>query len=247
MKTKLATLLLFGCLGLAAQPAFETASIHVNNEADRPGHPIAQTTPGNLIMRNQALVYLIQWAYDVPRVEIDGPPWLREVWFDVQAKAATQAAETEMRVMLRKLLEDRFGLKLHKETRVLQGYAITLAKGGPKFEQESAPGDFVLERTSPVVLIAHHARVADLGQGIADELGQPVTDATGLPGRYEIRLNLAPYITRAGDSGGNPGQLDTIGILFTGLQEQLGLKLEARKSPADVLVIDHVEKMPTEN
>lgn len=247
MKTKIAFLIFFACAALAAQPAFDAASIRTNNDADRPGSPMAQVSPGGLTMRNQALVYLIQWAYDVPRVEIDGPPWLREVWFDVQAKAATPATETQMRVMLRKLLEDRFVLQLHKETRVMQGYAITLAKGGPKFEAESAPGDFELERTSPVVLIAHHARVADLGEGIADELGQPVTDATGLEGRYEIRLNLAPYITRAGDRGGNPGQLDMMGILFTGLQEQLGLRLEARKSPVDVLVIDHVEKMPTEN
>ncbi|HVW09410.1 MAG TPA: TIGR03435 family protein [Bryobacteraceae bacterium] len=247
MKTKLAIAILFGCVSLAAQPAFETASIHTNNEADRPGRPIAHVTSDSLIMRNNALLYLIIWAYDVPFVQVDGPPWLREVWFDVQAKAAHPATETEMRLMLRKLLEDRFGLKLHAESRVMPAYALTLTKDGPKFQEEAAPGDFNLDRANAMTLIAHHARVADLAQGISGEIGRPVVDETGLQGRYEIRLNLAPYIARAGEPGGNPGQLDVMSILFTGLQEQLGLKLESKKLSVDILVIDHVEKTPTEN
>jgi uncharacterized protein (TIGR03435 family) len=229
--------------GLAAQPAFDAASIRVNNETSRPGRPLAQVTPGNLTMRNQALAYLIMWAYDVPWLEIEGPPWLGEVWFDVQAKADHSATGTEMRVMLRKLLEDRFGLKLHTESRIMPAYALTLTKDGPKFQDEPAPGDFNLERTNAMALIAHHARVADLAQGISGEVGRPVVDETGLKGRYEIRLNLAPYVARAGDSG----QLDIMSILFTGFQEQLGLKFESKKLPVDILVIDHAEKEPTGN
>lgn len=97
------------------------------------------------------------------------------------------------------------------------------------------------------MLAAHHARMTDLAQGISAEIGRPVMDQTGLKGRYEIRMNFAPYATRAADGGTTPGQFDMMSILFTGLQDLLGLKLEASKQSVDVLVIDHAEKTPTEN
>jgi uncharacterized protein (TIGR03435 family) len=225
-------------------PRFEAASIRPNNEADRPGSPMAQVTPGTLTMRNQALVYLIQWAYDIPRIEIEGPDWLREVWFDVQAKTSKPATETEMRLMLRKLLADRFALKFHKEARVLPVYALTLAKSGSKLQESTGEGTFSIEPRNGPVFVAHHARMADLAQGLSAEAGRPVVDATGLQGRYEIRMDLSPYLRRAADGQGG---LDTATVLFTGLQEVLGLKLESRKESVDVLVIDHVEKIPSEN
>jgi uncharacterized protein (TIGR03435 family) len=234
----------FVCVALRAQPAFDAASIHVNNEADRPGGPIAQVSPGSLTMRNQALAYLIQWAYDIPRVEIEGPPWLREVWFDVQAKTGQPATETELRVMLRKLLADRFHLEFHKEPRVLPVYALTVAKGGSKLQESGDEGAFSIEPRNGPLFVAHHARMADLANGIADEAGRPVIDATGLPGRYEIRMDLTPYLRRSADG---QGPLDTAGILFTGLQEVLGLKLESRRESVEIFIIDHVDKEPTEN
>ena len=218
MKTKIALFILFACATLAAQPAFEAASIRVNSDPDRPGSALAQVSPGVLTMHNQALVYLIQWAYDIPRIEIEGPPWLREVWFDVQAKTGKPATESEMRLMLRKLLEDRFALKFHKEARVLPVYALTIAKGGSKLQESTDEGTFFIEPRSGPLFVAHHAR-------------------------YEIRMDLTPYLRR--EAG--PGPIDTASVLFTGLQEVLGLKLESRKESVDVLVIDHVEKAPSEN
>jgi uncharacterized protein (TIGR03435 family) len=244
MKTKIAFLTLFAAAALAAQPAFDTASIRENHEADRPGIPMAQITPGSLTMRNQALVYLIQWAYDIPRIEIEGPDWLRDVWFDVQAKTSGPATETDLRLMLRNLLEARFGLKFHKEARVLPVYALTVAKSGLKAPESTSEGTFSIEPRNGPVFVAHHARMADLAQGLSGEAGRPVVDATGLQGRYEIRIDLTPYLQRAAEG---QGPLDTGSILFTGLQEVLGLKLEARKESVDVFIIDHVEKAPTEN
>jgi uncharacterized protein (TIGR03435 family) len=148
--------------------------------------------------------------------------------------------------MLQTLLAERFGLKLHKEARVMQVYAMTLAKGGPKFQQAQTEGSYVLERNNPVILNAHHARMSDLAQEMSAQIGRPVVDETGLAGQYEIHMDVTPYVTQA-SAGNNGGQLDVIGILFTGLQDLLGLKLEARKENVDVLVIDHVEKTPTEN
>ncbi|HEY4087862.1 MAG TPA: TIGR03435 family protein, partial [Bryobacteraceae bacterium] len=225
MKTKIASLILFGCAALSAQPAFDAASIRTNNDADRPGSSTAQLTPSTFTMHNEALVYLIQWAYDIPRVEIEGPPWLREVWFDVQAKTSKPSTEPEMRLMLRKLLEVRFGLKFHKEARVLPAYALTLAKSGSKLQESTTEGTFAIEPRNGPLFVAHHARLVDLANGLADEAGRPVIDATGLQGRYEIRMDLTPYLRRAGEG---QGPMDSESILFTGLQEVLGLKLEPR-------------------
>jgi uncharacterized protein (TIGR03435 family) len=233
-----------GCLAQAAAPSFDAASIH---ERDSAGPDDVQVSPGSLVIRNKTFFFLVRWAYDVTPAQIDSPPnCFGDNRFDIVAKAGVAADEDQLRLMLRKLLADRFGLKLHKESRTVQAYAITVAKAGPKFHESPTDGPFVLERANPVILNAHHARMLDLAQGISGEIGQPVVDATGLTGRYEIHMDLSPYLVRPpGETGG--GQLDMMGILFTGFQDLLGLKLESRKENVEVLVIDHAEKTPSEN
>ena len=232
------------CFAQSAPPAFETASIHPNPRVERQE---IQISPASLTLRNQTFVFLVQWAWDVTPAQIDAPPWFKESCFDILAKAARPVDESQMRLMLQTLLADRFGLKLHKESRTEPVYVMTLAKGGPKFEESATEGTFAMEQTGAFGLAAHHARMTDLAQGIGAEIGRPVVDETGLKGRYEIRMNLAPYAARAADGGTSPGQFDMMSILFTGLQDLLGLKLEARKQSVDVLVIDHAEKTPTAN
>lgn len=230
------------CFTQSAPPAFETASIHPNPRVEPQQ---VQVSPRSLAMRNQPLFFLVQWAWDVTPAQIDAPPWFMEACFDIVAKAPGPADETHMRLMLQTLLAERFGLKLHKEARVMPVYAITLAKGGPKFQESPTEGSFVLERATPVILNAHHARMSDLAQGISGEVKRPVVDETGLTGRYEIHMDLSAYLSRTGGPG--DGQLDMMSILFSGFQDLLGLKLEARKQSVDVLVIDHAEKTPTGN
>lgn len=232
------------CLAQTEAPAFETASIRSNTGN---GDPEILDTPGSLTVRNATLRLLIQWAYDVPRVQVEGPAWLMENRFDVVAKAADPANEARLRLMLRSLLAERFGVKLHTEARVMPVYAMTLAKGGPKFQESETEGPFVIDRKNPLVLSAHHARMSDVAQGISGELSRPVVDATGLTGRYEIHMDVTPYLARAGGGASGDGQLDVMSILFTGLQDLLGLKLEPRKESVDMLVVDHAEKLPTEN
>ncbi len=242
MKLAIAFFLCAGCFAQSAPPGFETASIHPNPRVERQE---AQVSPGNLVMRNQPMFFLVQWAWDLTPAQIDAPPWFADDCFDIVAKATGPADETQMRLMLQTLLADRFGLKLHKEARVMPVYAITLAKGGPKFQESTTEGSFTLERKIPVILNLHHARMSDLAQGISGEVRTPVVDATGLKGRYEIHLDLSAYLNRTGGAG--DGQFDMMSILFSGFQDLLGLKLEARKQSVDVLVIDHAEKTPTEN
>ena len=128
----------------------------------------------------------------------------------------------------------------------MQVYAMTLAKSGPKFQASETEGTFVLERRPPAMLNAHHARMTDLAESISGEIGRPVVDETGLKGQYEIHMDVTPYLTQAA-GGSNGGQIDVTAIIFTGLQDLLGLKLESRKESVDVLVVDHAEKTPTEN
>jgi uncharacterized protein (TIGR03435 family) len=228
----------------APGPAFEVASIRPNPRAERPE---IQVAPGSLVIRNEPFLDLMQWAFDLPVPQMELPPWFQIECYDIAAKAAGTADEAQLRVMLQKLLADRLGLKTHREPRVVPVYALTVAKGGPKFEESTTEGSFALEQKGMAGLTAHHARMVDLAQSIAREIGRPVVDETGLKGRYEIRLDLASYMARAADGSTSPGKFDMMSLLFSGLQDLLGLKLESRKESVDVLVVDHAEKVPTEN
>ena len=245
VKTPLILLFCSACL-LHAQtqpPTFDAASLKPVATCNAPQDP--QTGPGTLTIRGRTPLVLIQWAYDLPRSQVSGPPFLMENCFDLIAKGAGREDDAQLRLMLRTLLADRFGLKAHLEQREMQVYALTLAKGGPKFKESPTDGPPTVDRTNPVILSAHHMTLTEVGYRIADEVGRPVTDETGLTGRYEIRMDISPYIAAAGTA--DAGKLDMMSILFTGLTEQLGLKLESRKSTVPILVIDHAEKSPTEN
>jgi uncharacterized protein (TIGR03435 family) len=244
--TTLAVLAIITAFAQPPEPSFEVASVRPNTSSpgDRPGRAIPEMSATSLIMRNTPLLFLIEWAYDLPNVQIESPGWMMDAYFDISAKSSASANEIQMRLMLRKLLADRLALKTHIESRNMPVYALTLAKGGPKFQESTADGQFSLERSNSFVLTAHHARMRDLAQGISSEGGRVVVDETGLSGRYEIRMDLSPYIQKAAEGG---GQLDVNSIMFTGLQEILGLKLEPKKADIDILVIDHAEKVPTEN
>ncbi len=228
----------------APVPTFDAASIRPNPRAERSE---IQVAPGSLVIRNEPFLDLMQWAFDLPTPQMELPPWFQIECYDIVAKAPGSASETQMRVMLQKLLADRFGLKTHTEARVMPIYALTLAKGGPKFQESATEGSFSMEQKGVAGLTAHHARAADLAQGIAREIGRPVVDETGLKGRYEIQMDLASYMARGADGATSAGKLDMMSILFSGLQDLLGLKLESRKESVDVLVVDHAEKVPTEN
>ncbi len=248
----LAVLMAGSCLAQTGPTAsFDVASVRASPGplvGNSSGRAQPEISGGSLILHNEPLLFLIEWAYDLSQVQLEAPSWMTgiEPRFDITAKTNGNPSETQMRVMLRKLLADRLGVKTHTESRNMQVFALTLAKGGPKFQESTGDGQFSLQRSNNFVLTAHNARMADLAQGISGEAGRVVIDETGLPGRYEIHMDLAPYIQRAAE-GGNGGQLDVQSIMFTGLQEILGLKLDPRKAHVDIMVFDQAEKIPTEN
>ena len=236
-----------GPVSPAISPKFDVASIKPTVGGMRPD---VKTSPGSLTIRNQSLLYLIQWAYHTPPFQIEGPDWLNDNRFDVLAKAESGGDDAKLRLMLRALLAERFGLKAHPEQKEMQIYGLGLAKGGPKFQESSdeGPPEFV-NGGDRGTLVAHRVAMKDLATQISEPLRRPVIDETGLKGHYEIRIDVRAYMQAAagGGDGHSEGQIDVMSVLFTALQQQLGVKLDSKKDNVDILVIDHAEKAPTEN
>jgi uncharacterized protein (TIGR03435 family) len=224
-------------------PAFDSASVKLATEESirNPGGRRIQTSPGSLITHGLTLRACIIWAYDMP-AQIIGPDWLNDVQLDIVAKASTPAADRELYQMLRRLLSERMGVKAHSEKREMSVYALTIAKGGPKFSESATEGPMVTGQDKGAMLIQRVTMsqlAAEIGRGMFD---RPVIDATGLKGRYDIRIDMG-----AVQSVNQADRMDAASAMMAALQEQMGLKLESRKDLVDVLVIDHAEKTPTEN
>jgi uncharacterized protein (TIGR03435 family) len=232
-----------------AAPAFEVASVKASQGGRGgrgfPGHGFGNqiaAEPGSLTMRNVSMRAAIHWAFDVPEFQVSGPSWLASERYDIAAKASGAASEDQLRLMLRTLLADRFHLVTHTELKTVPYYLLTVAKGGTKFKESADTGEPVLSAgpnsSTAVFRRVPMSQLIDMLQPI---LQAPIIDETGLKGRYDATLNIGALI-------GTPIQNDDInGTIITALQDLLGLKLEPRKGPLDTLVVDHAEKVPTEN
>jgi uncharacterized protein (TIGR03435 family) len=243
-------LLLLGmALALGAQtPAFEVASVKSNRSGE--GGSSIRGSTGRITMVNVPLRKVTLWAYGIPddrEYALSGPDWLSADRFDIQATFPADATPAQVREMTQRLLADRFKMALHKETRQQTVYALVAAKNGPKLHAvtagqagtSSGPGQ--LQATK----ITMH-KLADL---LSRMMGRQVVDATGLDGVFDFTLRWSPdesQKTPPPDDGAPP-VASSGPSLFSALQEQLGLKLESRKEPVEILVVDHVERAPVEN
>jgi len=231
---------------LAAQPSFEVASI-------KPSDPDTQlkvdfAAGGRLIVTHATLRFLIKIAYDISDDQITGGPgWINSTRFDVQGKppnATGSNPETHLR--LQRLLADRFQLEMRKESKPMPIFALTVAKGGPKMKQDSSPGDSELKTgDGRGVLTATRVGMPALAGFLNEgQTGRPVTDMTGLQGKFDFRLEWTPDSSL----GGAPAApVDPGGIsIFTALQQQLGLRLDARTGASDYFVVTRAE-LPSAN
>lgn len=254
----------------AAQESFEVASIKPGDPADR--RMMINVAPGGRFRTvNAPVTLLIRVAYQVQDFQILGAPeWAKSERYDIEAKSGDDAAEDpakmnpEQREAFQKrfqakvqtLLADRFGLKLHRETREMPVYELIVAKNGPKLSLAAAqtvgrPQGMM--RMGRGELTGTAIGIDGLIHALSDQTGRTVIDKTGLKGEYDFKLAWAP----------DPGQLNSMSLppgarppgadsappadstlpsLVTAIQEQLGLKLQSTKGPVEVLVIDHVEK-----
>ncbi len=237
-------LALFGFLAAAMllpAASFEVASVKPSDEP--PTSSNIHADKGLLRAHNVTLMRCIRRAYGIPAVQIaGGPPWLDELRFEIVAKADHNAGDPELMEMLQGLLADRFQLKLHRESQPVSGYALTVAKGGIK-AKAADPNVAPNTNSSRGRIEANGCPMSRLIIRLSSALGVPVTDATGLSGSFDIILQWTPDDAPA--RSGATGEVPQGPSLYTAIQEQLGLKLEARRFPVDMLVIDHVA-LPSE-
>ncbi len=232
-------ILLFAAMLLQAA-SFDVASVKPSSEPNGSNSGIS-TDDSLLRASNVTLTRLIMGAYAVQEGQIiGGPKWINELRYDVTARTASHAGDAEMMQMLQPVLAERFQLAFHRETRTFSGYALTVAKGGIKATVATGNGSSTHGTRGHIE--ATGCPMWRLAVRLSSQLGgAPVVDQTGLTALYDFKLEWTPeeLLAKTSDPSAPPS-------LFTALQEQLGLKLEARKLPTEVLVIDRAEP-PSEN
>jgi len=243
-------------------PIYDVASVKENKSGN--GMMRIMSKPDGFSCINLSLKSLIGNAYDIRQDLISGGPgWAESTGFDVEAKVAGEDMDAfkklsprQRNALLKALLEDRFKLKLHTETKTLTMYELVIAKGGSKLK----PGtEMVPDKDAPKTPEAknlggmmsmgpgffkgQNLTIAAIANQLSNILHYTVTDKTGLTGNYDIELKWTPDEARppSGDASS-----DAAVTIFTAVQEQLGLKLQATKGPVETLVIDQAE-MPTAN
>jgi uncharacterized protein (TIGR03435 family) len=293
MKLKWLSAGLFFAASLAraqiSRPAFEVASIKPNTHCDSVdgGRSGGVSTPGRIALVCADLRDLILTAYGIYgnganpasgsfRMQVvGGPAWMDSARYDIVAKPVGSPPRSEMYgPMLQSLLEDRFKLKVHRETREGRVYLLTVAKNGPRLHATEEGTCIAADVNHPPGAGQARTRVcgnASIGPdgtvniygatmtNLCSQLGiamdREVIDKTGLTGRFDIHLQVSPadmkpkfVAGRTVEQTDQPAPDDsTVGpSIFTALQQQLGLKLDSAKGPVQVIVVDHLEQ-PTEN
>ena len=253
----------------AQKPSFEVASVKPGRERTS----LLNVAPGGRFSATGfTLKWLIGFAYRLREDQmLGGPTWITKDLWDIEAKAAEGSVPPHSSsdntkpdttaLMLQSLLEDRFQLRLHSETRDFPVYLLTVGKGGPKLNLSKDQTDVNVAPVQNVPLDQPHGMMRRTPDGVtantvplslltnflSQQLGRPILDKTGLEGLFDFKLHWTPPpIAAPGIPAGPDAASDPSGVsIFTAIQE-LGLKLEAAKAPLEVLVIESVQR-PTEN
>jgi uncharacterized protein (TIGR03435 family) len=272
----LTSVLLLGAQSASA-PEFEVAAIRVSNSTDPQSG--AYDASGLLTLRGATMRMLIGIGWketrtlpDLTALEIavapavaqfnsdnylkGGPAWLNSDRFDITARAPEGTPPDTVRLMVQKLLADRFHLAVHREEKVVKVYAMVEAKSGFKLTHASG-GDPVCAPSIGQDNVYHRdcrnmsmERLAEQLPNFAPRFfeGRPVVDATGLTGLWDFRLDWTPLSGGLAGLGAAPGQdFDTGTTIFATMEKNLGIKLEQREQSTPVIVIDHVDRVPSEN
>jgi uncharacterized protein (TIGR03435 family) len=235
--------------------AFEVATIKPVDHDPKGGRYITMQGTNRFIGKDYTLKLMIAAAYNLNSREISGgPDWLESDHYDIVAVTPGEVRPTrdEQMAMLRNLLADRFKLTFHREEKEFSIYELEVAKGGPKLKPSAAAPDEPAQLISTVypqrmVLPARNVTMSDLTSLMQRAmLDRPVVDKTGLTGKYDFDLEWAPDETQFGGEVPTASADAPSAPLFSAIQQQLGLKLEAARGPVEALVVDKAER-PSEN
>jgi uncharacterized protein (TIGR03435 family) len=233
---------------------FDAASVKPSDPDSRNGTVVNVTPGGALHVVNATLKDLIQTAYDVRSFQIEGGPrWTDAAKYDIEAtpgprprNASAAQGWTDVRLEFQALLKERFHLQLHRETRIAPVYSIVISKGGVKASGLSAtqsPHRGI--NAGQAAMQGEAASMQDLASKLSRLLGRPVVNNTNVKGNYDFKLEWTPDSGPAAP-GGPPAETTPGPSLFSAIQEQLGLRLEAAKGPVEMLVIRDAKK-PSQN
>lgn len=234
-----------------ANPSFEVATIKPS-QPDRPGKGFG-VRGSHFNTLNTSLLDLITFAYGVQQKQVlNAPDWVSSDKWDIEAQPDVPGSPNrdQLRSMVQKLLADRFELKFHKEKKELSAYVLSVAKDGPKMTKNDSGGQLpglFFRGLSPVTLPVQNATMEDFTELLQTAvLDRPVVDQTGLSGRWNFLLKWTADESQFAGMGVKvdppKDAADAPPPLFTAIQEQLGLKLDAGKAQVEVLVLDKVEK-----
>jgi uncharacterized protein (TIGR03435 family) len=238
---------------VAEDEKFDVASIRPSRSDTNP--PAIRFMPGGgLVATNVTLTLLIQIAYDIRPDQLSaGPPWADSAQFDINAKGPIEnlllAPETDRKritsMRLRALLDERFKLIVQRRSKDRSGYALVVAKNGPKFTPSVSSERGRLRQTGIARVTGEGAKMETLAKLLSVRLGEDVVDKTGLTDHYDFTLSWIPEPETGSPALSTPVYTPGPSI-FAALEEQLGLRLEPQKIAAEFLTIEHAEK-PTDN
>ena len=228
---------------LASAQDFEVASIKPNKSGRGDSH--THTDQGRMTAVNVSLRSLIVMAYGIRDYQLEGPDWLRDERFDIAAKFSEalpsnrEKYDAALQSAMVKMLVERFRISTHKISKTFTIYALAVEKRGIKFT-EVPDSDSHHQDSNNTHYKGQCVSMQSFADFLSRRVDRPVLDMTGLKGFYDLTLDWVPDSATSDD---NPAGVS----LPVALQEQLGLKFELRKAPIEVVVVDRIEKAPTEN
>ena len=272
LRSILAWILLSAVVGAQSKPQFEVATIKPASP-DSQGRFIRIEPGGRVRVTGMTLKDLIVFAWGVQPYEVmGGPNWIDSDRYDINAKPETPPERKELGLLVQSLLEERFQLKTHRETKDLSVFALVLAKKdgktGPKLVEskdgtceEFGPGHpppppepgkppargCGMMRMGLSQFLGYKITMASFVEALSRMLGKRVLNKTGLDGNFDVSIEFSPDEIRLAQLPPDAPRPETTGpSIFTAIQEQLGLRLDSQKAPVETIVVDRAEK-PGEN
>jgi len=244
-----------------AQQPQQAKSLQFEVAAIKPSDPklgansSASSTSSLFQMVNTPLKQWVEMGLSVRDYALKAPAWLDTSRFDLVAKkpAGTPANKEALAEMMKALLIERFGLKWHEELQTVPGFELVpdkkvLAQPATPMERLRGRGGWGYGATS---FSSTNMSMSEFAEALGQVLGRPVVDATHLSGRYDFKLAWSPMddaaVAKAKGFGMKDVDIDSLPSIFTAVQEQLGLRLQSAKVPSNVIVVDNINRQPTEN
>jgi uncharacterized protein (TIGR03435 family) len=264
----------------AAFPSMSGGKLVMQRNTGGPG----TADPGRIHYPYILMRALLQEAYSLKTLQIEGPDWVNSERFEISATMPTTTTKEQFHVMLQNLLGERFHLVFHREAREVQGYSLVVAKSGAKLKESGstpAPAEEPAPVTGPLVLaqpktaadgfpaklfppgkpglmslrsgararlVGQLQTTGDLADFISSFLDRPAIDSTGLKGKYDFQFDFSADSMAAAAPDREEAQAsDPLPGFFSALQSELGLRLEPKKTPVEMFVIDRLDKRPAEN